>query len=221
MPRACGAATAALLACCVVLALSACTAAPWTPASFPNPATDVTLCNRRGVRSRICDPDGILSYEGANVLEATLADVAEARAPFGMSACARAPGEPAGYEVRCPVALSPGGCLLMLLRPTCMSAERCARCASCRSCAGRQALTRGRCGPMVQVAVALMAQMAVRDGLVVDDQAADFASALMTEWGVGNRRCNDGVLLLLSKEPREVRACCAAGPRPLSAKPAV
>jgi len=57
-----------------------------------------------------------------------------------------------------------------------------------------------------------MAQMDVRDGLDVHDQAADFASALMTEWGVGNRRCNDGVLLLLSKDPREVRACWA--PRP-------
>ncbi len=102
MLRARIAAAAALLACCALLALSACTAAPWTPASFPNPATDVTLCNRRGVRSRICDPDGVLSYEGANVLEATLADVADARASFGMSACARAPGEAAGYEARCP-----------------------------------------------------------------------------------------------------------------------
>ena len=57
-----------------------------------------------------------------------------------------------------------------------------------------------------QVAVALMNQMGVHEGATVNDQARSFARALMTEWGVGNRRCNDGVVLLLSRNPREVRA---------------
>ena len=60
--------------------------------------------------------------------------------------------------------------------------------------------------PAAQVAVALMNQMGVHEGAAVNDQARNFARALMTEWGVGNRRCNDGVLLLLSRNPREVRA---------------
>lgn len=80
--------------------IAACVAKPWTPSSFPNPGTNLTLCGRRGVRSRVCDPDGVLTYEGANVLEATLADIAEARSPFAMSDCARKPGELPGYEVR-------------------------------------------------------------------------------------------------------------------------
>lgn len=57
-----------------------------------------------------------------------------------------------------------------------------------------------------QVAVALMNHMGVHEGVAVNDQARNFARALMTEWGVGNRHCNDGVLLLLSRNPREVRA---------------
>ena len=90
----------ACLALLLLALLAAYAAKPWTPGSFPNPGTNLTHCGRRGVRSRMCDPDGVLTYEGANVLEATLADIAEARAPFGMSDCARKPGELPGYEVR-------------------------------------------------------------------------------------------------------------------------
>ena len=61
-----------------------------------------------------------------------------------------------------------------------------------------------------QVAVALMQQMGVREDLPVNDQARGFAEELMTAWGVGNAACNDGVLLLLSKQPRE--ACTPAQP---------
>ena len=34
--------------------------------------------------------------------------------------------------------------------------------------------------------------------------AEDFAASLMDKWGVGDGACNDGVLLLLSLQPRQV-----------------
>lgn len=61
------------------------------------------------------------------------------------------------------------------------------------------------CTLQPQVAVALMQQMGVREDAPVNDQARGFAEELMTAWGVGNAACNDGVLLLLSKQPREAR----------------
>ena len=61
------------------------------------------------------------------------------------------------------------------------------------------------CAVQTQVAVALMQQMGVREDLPINDQARGFAEELMTAWGVGNAACNDGVLLLLSKQPREAR----------------
>ncbi|KAK9839452.1 hypothetical protein WJX81_003096 [Elliptochloris bilobata] len=68
--------------------------------------------------------------------------------------------------------------------------------------------------PGYEVAVALMQQMGVREGVPVNDQARDFARELMTAWGVGNAACNDGVLLLLSKEPREVYIYAGPGAAP-------
>ncbi len=34
--------------------------------------------------------------------------------------------------------------------------------------------------------------------------AEDFAASIMDKWGVGDGACNDGVLLLLSLQPRQV-----------------
>ena len=35
--------------------------------------------------------------------------------------------------------------------------------------------------------------------------AENFAADLMDKWGVGDASCNDGVLLLLTLQPRQVR----------------
>lgn len=56
----------------------------------------------------------------------------------------------------------------------------------------------------VQVAVALMNRY-IKMGMPREQRAEFFARTLHNSWGVGNPACNDGVLLLLSVEDRQVR----------------
>lgn len=56
-----------------------------------------------------------------------------------------------------------------------------------------------------QVAVAVMQWMAVPAGEDPAEAARLFAKALHNEWGVGDAACNNGVLLLLSIDDRQVR----------------
>lgn len=72
-------------------------AAPWSPGTFPNPQKDLYQCGRRGVRSMICDPDGIMSYEDANVAEAVINKIGNGEKPFIRAPC----GDlgPRGYQV--------------------------------------------------------------------------------------------------------------------------
>eukprot|EP00884_Botryococcus_braunii_P012507 jgi/Botrbrau1/21257/Bobra.39_2s0049.2 len=72
----------------------------WTPDSFPNPTVDTEKCGRKGVRSWICDPDGVLSYNSANIVEGTLREIAAAAEPFSSSGCSSiSPDAVKGYQV--------------------------------------------------------------------------------------------------------------------------
>lgn len=59
------------------------------------------------------------------------------------------------------------------------------------------------------MAVALLNRM-VRMGMPKEQVAELFAKRLHNRWGVGHPACNNGVLLLLSVEDRQVcpRCCC-------------
>ena len=56
----------------------------------------------------------------------------------------------------------------------------------------------------VQVAVAATRSIAVPAAADEGRAAEDFAASLMDKWEVGDGACNDGVLLLLSLQPRQV-----------------
>lgn len=73
----------------------------WRPDTYPNPTVDLQKCGRRGLQSWICDPDGVLSYRSANVVEGTLKEIAAAEDPFSSSGCKRiSPAAVKGYQVR-------------------------------------------------------------------------------------------------------------------------
>lgn len=55
-----------------------------------------------------------------------------------------------------------------------------------------------------QVAVALMQRMAMAPAQDPAEAAQSFAKALHDDWGVGDVQCNNGVLLLLSIDDRQV-----------------
>ena len=57
---------------------------------------------------------------------------------------------------------------------------------------------------MMQVAVALAKGIDVPHGSDAGEAAEGFAAALMQAWGVGEAGCNDGAVLLLSLQPRQV-----------------
>lgn len=60
-----------------------------------------------------------------------------------------------------------------------------------------------RCSLMIQVAVALMRAFNAQGDS--DDVAAEkFAKALHKNWGVGRQACQNGVLLLLSLDNRQI-----------------
>eukprot|EP00879_Flechtneria_rotunda_P006550 GHRR01006883.1.p1 GENE.GHRR01006883.1~~GHRR01006883.1.p1 ORF type:complete len:394 (+),score=102.81 GHRR01006883.1:191-1372(+) len=59
----------------------------WNPSTYPNPQQDVKLCGRQGVKSSICDPDGILSVETANMVEGLINEIAEGDPPYTKAQC--------------------------------------------------------------------------------------------------------------------------------------
>jgi uncharacterized membrane protein YgcG len=119
----------------------------WLKERFPNPLTDKNSCGRRGVVSWICDPDGILAYEDANILEEMLQSVSTK---------------------------TKSGCSI--------DSER----------------------PGFQIGVAVMNKMAVPSELNKEEVAQDFARHLHNEWGVGSSGCDDGAVLLLSVDDRQI-----------------
>jgi uncharacterized membrane protein YgcG len=126
---------------------------PWTPGSYPNPSTAAGIehCGRRNVASRICDPDGVISYESANVVEATIKDIQTPVEPYVQDGCQQHSTSDNGY----------------------------------------------------QVAVALMRKMKTLPGGSPPEAAANFATQLFDDWGVGEASCGNGVLLLLSIGDRQ------------------
>lgn len=56
----------------------------------------------------------------------------------------------------------------------------------------------------VQVAVALAKKIKLSEAIEEGKAAEAFAQSLMDSWGVGDAHCNDGVILLLSQDPRQV-----------------
>ena len=56
-----------------------------------------------------------------------------------------------------------------------------------------------------QVGVALMKKMDLQ-GQLPEEAAAGFAQQLFRSWGVGDTKCGNGAVLLLSTEDRQVSA---------------
>lgn len=70
----------------------------WLPDTFPNPNTNPQACGRAGVaRSSVCDPDGVLSKESADVVEGLINKIAEGEAPYVRVPCGDA--GPQGFQV--------------------------------------------------------------------------------------------------------------------------
>lgn len=90
-----------VLLICLWLQLTYSSATPsWRPDTYPNPTVDLNKCGRRGVQSWICDPDGVLTYRSANVVEGTFKEIAAAEDPFSSSGCKRvSPAAVKGYQV--------------------------------------------------------------------------------------------------------------------------
>ena len=68
-----------------LLAIAA--AKPWSPSQYPNPQVDLKKCGRRGAKSFICDPDGVLSYDEANAVEKVISKIADGQPPFVKAPC--------------------------------------------------------------------------------------------------------------------------------------
>ncbi|GIL52991.1 hypothetical protein Vafri_8709 [Volvox africanus] len=135
--------------------LTSASAGNWSPENYPNPMVDVKSCGRRGVSSWVCDPDGILTYESANVVEGIIKKIYAGEPPYALGPCGNLGLK--GY----------------------------------------------------QVAVALMRRMRyVGDP---GEAAGQFAKSLHDRWGVGDAHCNNGVVLLISINDRQIFVSVGSG----------
>ncbi|KXZ41529.1 hypothetical protein GPECTOR_413g260 [Gonium pectorale] len=142
---------------CLLLIAAPAAWARWTPRNYPNPMRDVETCGRRGVTSWVCDPDGVISYESANVVEGLIKKIHAGLPPFSLGPC-------------------------------------------------------GRAGPQgFQVAVALMFRMKKDGHPDIESATKAMATGLHDRWGVGDRRCDNGVLLLVSRSDRQLYISTGAG----------
>eukprot|EP00242_Pyramimonas_sp_CCMP2087_P002430 CAMPEP_0198227466 /NCGR_PEP_ID=MMETSP1445-20131203/109333_1 /TAXON_ID=36898 /ORGANISM="Pyramimonas sp., Strain CCMP2087" /LENGTH=310 /DNA_ID=CAMNT_0043907539 /DNA_START=159 /DNA_END=1088 /DNA_ORIENTATION=- len=108
----------------------------WSLSSFPNPMTQKHECGRgnvAGTGSKVCDPEGVLSFESANVVENTLNTI---QTELGL-----------------------------------------------------------------EMAVAVMRTLASGP---TEESMRHFAKGLHDQWGVGSRDKNDGILLVLAVDDRQV-----------------
>jgi uncharacterized membrane protein YgcG len=123
----------------------------WTPINFPNPRIDLELCGRRGVESRVCDPNALISYESANKIEELIKTIQK------------------DYTSSC------GG---------------------------------------FQVAVVIVQKIKSDwpTGSTDRETAARyFTTKIHDEWGVGNHKCQDGIVLFLSKEDKKMYISTGSG----------
>lgn len=74
------------------------TQSTWLKENFPNPIRDTRKCGRRGVVSWICDPDEVVPYEEANILEEMLQNVGT-KTKSGCSVDPQRPGFQVGIAV--------------------------------------------------------------------------------------------------------------------------
>lgn len=81
-----------------LLLFSCAQAARWSPDTYPNPLKDVKSCGRRGVTSWVCDPDGIIAYDSANVVEGILKKIYNGEPPYALGPCGSYGMQ--GYQVR-------------------------------------------------------------------------------------------------------------------------
>lgn len=155
----------------------------YSPDTYPNPMVDTYKCGRKGVSSWVCDPDGILTYESANVVEGVIKKIFEGETPYVRTYCG-ASGQ-IGYQVR-EVATVSRNFSRDLTRATAWTVF----------CA-------------MQVAVALMRQMRTTGDPA--EYAETFARSLHDRWGVGSSECNNGVLFFLSLNDRQLYISTGAG----------
>lgn len=71
-----------------------------------------------------------------------------------------------------------------------------------RKCVCSHALSSIYC--VFQIAVALVKSMKLQRGRDEAEQAAAFAKAIHQKWGVGASTCDNGLVLFLSKDDRQV-----------------
>ena len=140
---------------CVLITLCAALSAAhqYTPDNYPNPQLDVEKCGRKGVESRICDPDAILSYAASNKCEELIKTIHD------------------NEDVQSP------------------------------------------CGGF-QVAVALVDQIHPEyPSARTDRESASrhFAQKIHDLWGVGNVKCQDGILLFVSKKDKKMYVSTGSG----------
>eukprot|EP00201_Polytomella_parva_P007637 CAMPEP_0175065058 /NCGR_PEP_ID=MMETSP0052_2-20121109/15694_1 /TAXON_ID=51329 ORGANISM="Polytomella parva, Strain SAG 63-3" /NCGR_SAMPLE_ID=MMETSP0052_2 /ASSEMBLY_ACC=CAM_ASM_000194 /LENGTH=557 /DNA_ID=CAMNT_0016331511 /DNA_START=200 /DNA_END=1870 /DNA_ORIENTATION=+ len=60
---------------------------PWTPSDYPNPFIDVNKCGRGGLKSWVCDPDGVLTKAGADVAEGIIKEIFAGLDPYALVDC--------------------------------------------------------------------------------------------------------------------------------------
>jgi hypothetical protein len=186
------------------------------------PTHPPTRFGRRGVRSMICDPDGVMSYEDANVVEAIINKIGNGEKPFIRAPC----GDlgPRGYQVCAagrsssatppPLPLHSAVSALLSSMPHSLPAGSVCT-TTCDSDAADAAMcvimamatpcflpTLASCTPspnplptflaLPQVAVALMSKFEA--GADAAATAKAFARALHDSWGVGDAACQVRVL---------------------------
>lgn len=72
---------------------------------------------------------------------------------------------------------------------------------------------------LLQVGVAVLRRMKVAPAEDPEEVAAGFARYLHDSWGVGDRGCNNGVLLLVALQNRQVGRPCLPAPPPSAPLP--
>ena len=117
-----------------------------------------------------------MSEYSADVIEGTIKEILQARDPYRRSPCPNLPSEAPGYQV---------GAIFY-------------------ACHRRVNTTRTQAACVLQVAVALVKSMKLQRGNSEAEQAAAFAKSIHQKWGVGASSCDNGLVLLLSKDDRQV-----------------
>lgn len=141
--------TLTIVAVTICLAPWAVSAKAWAAAELPSPQSDPGgVCGSSGMKSAICDPDGVLSGDSRSTIDGIANFIADGSHGFVTADCG---GQQRGY----------------------------------------------------QVAVAVLHRMA-KDFRSPEDRVAHYARQLHDAWGVGDAECNNGVVLLVALDDRQM-----------------